>query len=130
MIVNETVNLHLAKVLDIIKKTNHQTYWKRSCSLLCKNIYFVKCPCKINMRAGLSIFRFLTVSLDYKSTEKYNQSLHFLVLNSLKGEVNVSNTFLILYSNKLLIFRAGIHKKLVRIANREDPDQTASSETV
>ena len=38
----------------------------------------------------------------------------------------ISNTFLILFSNKMLIFRAGIHKILVRIANREDPDQTAS----
>ena len=26
----------------------------------------------------------------------------------------------------MLVFRAGIHKMLVRIANREDPDQTAS----
>ena len=30
----------------------------------------------------------------------------------------------------MLVIRAGISKKLVRIANREDPDQTASSETV
>ena len=29
--------------------------------------------------------------------------------------------FLLLFSNKLLVFRAGIHKLLVRIANREDP---------
>ena len=28
----------------------------------------------------------------------------------------------------MLVFRAGIYKLLVRIANREDPDQTASSE--
>ena len=42
----------------------------------------------------------------------------------------VSNTFLFLFSNKMLIFRAGIHKMLVRIANREDPDETASSEAV
>ena len=28
----------------------------------------------------------------------------------------------------MLVIRAGIHKKHVRIANREDPDQTASSE--
>ena len=42
----------------------------------------------------------------------------------------ISNNFLILFSNKVLIFRAGIHKILVRIANREDPDQTASSEAV
>ena len=30
----------------------------------------------------------------------------------------------------MLVIRAGIHKMLVRIANREDPDQTASSEAV
>ena len=41
-----------------------------------------------------------------------------------------SNTFLFLFSNKILVFRAGTHKMLVRIANREDPDQTASSEAV
>ena len=28
----------------------------------------------------------------------------------------------------MLVIKAGIHKMLVRIANREDPDQTASSE--
>ena len=33
-------------------------------------------------------------------------------------------------SNKALVIRAGSHKILVRIANREDPDQTASSEAV
>ena len=42
----------------------------------------------------------------------------------------ISNTFLFLFSNKMLIFRAGIHKMLVRIANREYPDQAASSEAV
>ena len=31
-----------------------------------------------------------------------------------------------LFSNKMLVFKAEIHKMLVRIANREDPDQTAS----
>ena len=39
----------------------------------------------------------------------------------------ISNAFLILFSNKMLIFKAGIHKILVRIANREDADQTACS---
>ena len=39
-------------------------------------------------------------------------------------------TLLFLFSNKMLVFRAGIHKMLVRIANREDPDQTASEEAV
>ena len=42
----------------------------------------------------------------------------------------ISNTFFFLFSNKMLVFRTGIHKKLVRIANREDPDQTASSEAI
>ena len=38
------------------------------------------------------------------------------------------NTFLFLITNEMLVIRAGINKMLVRIANREDPDQTASSE--
>ena len=39
---------------------------------------------------------------------------------------SVSNTFLFLFSNKMLVIRVG----LVRKANREVPDQTASSEAV
>ena len=39
-------------------------------------------------------------------------------------------TLLFLFSNKMLVFRAGTHKVFVRIANREDPDQTVSSEAV
>ena len=42
----------------------------------------------------------------------------------------ISSTFLLLFSNKILVFRAGIQKILVKIANREDPDQIASSEAV
>ena len=34
------------------------------------------------------------------------------------------NTFIVLFSNKMLLFKAGICKMLVKIANREDPDQT------
>ena len=37
---------------------------------------------------------------------------------------------LFLFSNKMLAIRAEIHKMLVRIVNREDPDQTASGEAV
>ena len=43
---------------------------------------------------------------------------------------NISSTFPIQFSDKLLVIRAGIHKMHVGIANREDPDQTASSEAV
>ena len=67
----------------------------------------------------------------------FTQGLHYTLLT---GHPNVSfpyeqeiymyrkcskilNTFLILFSNKMLMFRAGIYKILVRIANRGDPDQ-------
>ena len=36
---------------------------------------------------------------------------------------------LFLFSNKMLIFRVRTHKVLVRTANREDPDLTASSDS-
>ena len=34
----------------------------------------------------------------------------------------ILNTFIFLFSNKMLVISAGIHKMLVRIANREDTD--------
>ena len=40
----------------------------------------------------------------------------------------ILNTFLFLFLNELLIIKAGFHKMLVRVANRKDLDQTASSE--
>ena len=40
------------------------------------------------------------------------------------------NTFLFLFSENMLVIKAGAHIMLVRIANRKDPDQTASSEAV
>ena len=42
----------------------------------------------------------------------------------------ILNTFLALFSNIMLVNKAGNQKMLVRIANREDPDQTASPEAV
>ena len=42
----------------------------------------------------------------------------------------ILNTFLFLLLNKMLCIKAGIHNIHVRIRNREDPDQTASSEAV
>ena len=42
----------------------------------------------------------------------------------------ILNTFLFLFLNKMLVSRTGIHKMHIRIANMEDPDQTASSEAV
>ena len=45
-------------------------------------------------------------------------------------KLKISNTFIFLFSIKMLVIRAGTQKMLVRIANREYPDQTASSEAV
>ena len=39
----------------------------------------------------------------------------------------ILNTFHFLFINKMLVIRTGSHKMPVRIVNREDPDQTASS---
>ena len=42
----------------------------------------------------------------------------------------ISNTFLFLFASEMYVIRAGIHKMLIRIANRENANQTASSEAV
>ena len=53
----------------------------------------------------------------------YNKSLY--------GKFSEFRTpFLSRFATRMLVIKAGIHKMLVRIANREDPDQTASSEAV
>ena len=39
----------------------------------------------------------------------------------------IPNVFLFLFSNEMLLFRAGIFKMIDKVAKREDPDQTASS---
>ena len=59
----------------------------------------------------------------------YKDPIYFMI--ELVSTVNVLKFhFLFLFTNYMLVIRTGIHKMLVRIANREDPDQTASSETV
>ena len=46
--------------------------------------------------------------------------------------VNILNLkkILFLFSNSMVIIRTGNYKMLLRIVNRVDPDQTASSEEV
>ena len=56
-----------------------------------------------------------------------HSKIFFLAYNKCS---KISNTFLALFSYKKLVFSAGIRKMLVRIANMEDPVQTASSEAV
>ena len=41
---------------------------------------------------------------------------------------NIPNTFHFLFMNKMLIIRTRIHKMLIRLTNREDTEQTASSD--
>ena len=53
-----------------------------------------------------------------------------VVIGALRVKCSKIGTLFCLFSNKKLFFRAEIHKMLVRIANREDPIQTASSEAV
>ena len=58
-----------------------------------------------------------------------NEEIDFTRLNSTKCS-KISNNFLSLLSNKILVFKHGICKMDVKIANSEDPDQTASLEAV
>ena len=60
---------------------------------------------------------------------KYQMSQHMRIWDYGKCS-KVLNTFLFRLPNRMLDFRAGTHKMVVRIANREDPDKTASSEAV
>ena len=72
----------------------------------------------------------MTLSFGLKLIE--NQScIHTVKHLSQYGKLSkISPTFHFLFSKKMCVIRAEIHKILVRIANREDPDQTASSEAV
>ena len=66
----------------------------------------------------------------------WNDGIHtrYLACSRKQYTVNVLKFWTLflfdLFSNKMLIFRAGIHKMLVRIANREDLDQTTSLEAL
>ena len=64
----------------------------------------------------------------YRVARHYSKSKQTIPILYIKvGTVNVlniSNTFLVPFSNKMLNFRAGIHKMLAGIAKREDPDQS------
>ena len=54
-----------------------------------------------------------------------DQNLHELLTRCSKCS-KILNAFRILFSNEILVFKAGIYKMLVRIVNSTDPDQTAS----
>ena len=60
-----------------------------------------------------------TISEGLKSGKSISQ--HFSSYEQSNFHIQLS-----MKKNSNLSFRAGIHKMLVRMANREDPDQTAS----
>ena len=66
----------------------------------------------------------LFIMFEFADCGRDLESYEVSTLNGLKFR----NNFLFLFSNKILVIRAG--KMFVIIANREDPDQTASSEAV
>ena len=69
---------------------------------------------------------------------RVEQKSALLSLYRLKGETERVPTFhlkterllLFLFSNEMWVIRSVIYKLLVRTANKEDPDQTASSEAL
>ena len=69
-------------------------------------------------------------SMDFAHGSFFSMSLLWLILFHGSLMLFVIPPFLFLFSNAILVIRAGIHKMLVRLANRYDPDQTASSEAV
>ena len=57
-----------------------------------------------------------------------NKFVYFI--SSTVNVLKFQTPFLFLSLNKILVIRPGNHKMYVRLANRDDPDQTASSEAV
>ena len=73
----------------------------------------------------------MVLSFSDSNVEVFVKQKWNVMKNSYYGKYSkISNTFLILFSNKMLVSGAGIHKILVILANREDPDQTASKEVL
>ena len=56
--------------------------------------------------------------------------MHKSPVNEIISTVNVLKKILFMFASKIWNFRDGIHNMFGRIAKREDPDQTASSEAV
>ena len=61
-------------------------------------------------------------------SEEKDRSMHMASMHTVSSKIR--NPFLVLLSSKMMVSKAGVRKMLVRIANREDNDQTASSEAI
>ena len=76
----------------------------------------------LTVRGSVCIYESVTVlTLVYDILYQYHNTYHIVgnLMHWLKCS-KILNPFLFLFSNKMLVFRVGIHKILVRIAKRED----------
>ena len=69
-----------------------------------------------------------------QSYEAFQKLLQVTIAMSLSPDflnifLKFCKLFLVLFSNKILVINSGIHKMLVRIANREYPDYTAPKQS-
>ena len=82
---------------------------------------------------NLNLFSYRAKELMEKKKEEKAKADFEVNVTFYVGRVNglkFWTLFSFFFSNKMVVIRAGIHKMLVRIANREKPDQTASLEAV
>ena len=83
--------------------------------------------CLWEKQTGRTLIRLLWICTVCLDLFFFFCKLVFEILENLPHS-KISNTFLFLFSGKMLVIRVGIDKMLVRIANREDSLQTASSD--
>ena len=74
---------------------------------------------------NLAIFQYFQIQQNLGLLEDYANK-NYLV-NPVCECSRIMNAFHFLLLKKMWVIRAGIHKMLVRIAHREDPDQTAEA---
>ena len=66
----------------------------------------------------------------FKSSKGINIEAKFSKQSNTVSLLKSQTLFSFCFLEKILVIRVRIHKMLHRMANREDPDQTASSEAV
>ena len=78
---------------------------------------------------GIHLTMYLTHCIENKLSmpEMLHLGLSASVKKSQGKCSKILKTFLVLFTNKMLVIMNENHKMLFRIANRENPDQTASS---
>ena len=73
--------------------------------------------------AGILCSKFENIYHITNYTVQYQTCVKELNITGTVIALKFRNIFLVLFSNKMLVIKAGNHKMLVRIAKREGPDQ-------